>query len=188
MEKIKKSNLLVLILVFIDQFSKIIVNTFLKNSSFRIFEGRIGFDVYLNKDYISVFNHDFNLNLSLITLIVINIFILVLLVTFYVYVLKNKGLNNLLRILLLISIAAAICSIIDKIFWGGSLDFIVFFGYIIDFKDIMLYIGVVLFFIIYLFKYEIRKIDLNEIQSLSIKGYFQYLRNILIKKLKTLLS
>ncbi|MFM1542535.1 signal peptidase II [Helcococcus ovis] len=178
MEKIKKSNLLVLMLVFIDQFSKIIVNTFLKNNSFRIFGGKIGFDLYLNKDYMSVFNHDLNLNLSMFTLIIINIFILVFLVTSYTYVLKNKGLNNLLRILLLISIAGAICSLIDKIFWGGSLDFIVFFGYIIDLKDIMLYIGLVLFYIIYLFKYEIKKIDLNEIQSLSIKGYFQYLRNI----------
>lgn len=178
MEKIKKSGLLIIILILIDQLTKIIVNIFLKDVSFRVLNGRLGFDVYLNKDYMSMFNRNFGLNLSALTLTLINIGILLFLISLYLYVLKNDGLNKKIRICIVIVIAAALCSIIDKIFWGGSLDYIVSFGYIYDLKDVMLYFGVILGIILFLYKYQIKKIDLNEIENLSYSGYFKYLLKI----------
>lgn len=71
MEKIKKSKLMILTLVLIDQLVKIIINIFFKDVSFRLFNKKLGFEVYLNKDYVSVFNHDFDLNLSIGILIFI---------------------------------------------------------------------------------------------------------------------
>ncbi len=41
-------------------------------------------------------------------------------------------------------IVAAICSTIDRLFWGGSLDYILIANYIIDLKDIYLTIGGIL--------------------------------------------
>lgn len=126
----------------------------------------------------SIFNRDFGWNLSTITLILINLGILLFLISFYLYVLKNNGLNKKIRLCIVIVIAAALCSIIDKIFWGGSLDFIVSFGYIYDLKDVMLYFGVIVGIILFLYKYQIRKKDLNEIENLSYSGYFNYLLNV----------
>lgn len=174
-EQINKTRNLIILLVLIDQVTKIIVNIFFRNISFRILWGRIGFEIYLNKYYMSVFNSYFNFNLSILTLTIMNLFILFFLSTFYLYVLKQKALDIKIRTCLSIVIATCVCSIVDKIFWGGSLDFIVFFGYIIDIKDILLCVGVILGSVLYVYKYEIRKINLEEIENLSYSGYFKYL-------------
>jgi signal peptidase II len=43
-------------------------------------------------------------------------------------------------------LAGAVCSVIDKIFWGGSLDFIGLFSwFIFDTKDLFITIGVTIF-------------------------------------------
>lgn len=83
---------------------------------------------------------------------------------------------------MILVIAATICSLFDKIFWGGSLDFILFFRYIIDVKDIYLYIGGIMGIILFLYRYEIKKTNLEEIESLSYKGYFKFLKNIFVKR------
>ena len=38
-------------------------------------------------------------------------------------------------------LAGVICSLIDKLFWKGSLDYILFFSKIVDLKDIYMFIG-----------------------------------------------
>ncbi|WP_282925747.1 signal peptidase II [Helcococcus kunzii] len=178
MEKIKKTIYLTLILVLIEQLAKIIVNIFFNNISFRLLNGRIGFDVYLNKDYMSIFNHDYNLKLSIGTLIFIGILTLLFLFTYYMYILKNNALNSQIRFCLILVIISGICSLIDKIFWGGSLDFIVFFGYIIDIKDIYLYVGVILGISLFIYEYVIMKRNLEQAEILSLKGYIKFLKNI----------
>ncbi len=57
--------------------------------------------------------------------------------------------------------AGTICSLIDKIFWGGSLDFLSIPGFFIfDLKDCYLTVGEILFVSIGL-KYN-RQIDVKE--------------------------
>lgn len=180
MGKIKETKLIILILVLIDQITKIVVNSFFKEKSFRLLYGKLGFEVYLNKYYMSIFNSNLGLNLSTLILTFINLIILIFLVSFYLYIIKTNSLNKVLRLSLILIISANICSIIDKVFWGGSLDFIVFFGYIIDIKDILLYLGVLSFGIIYIYKYEIRKIDMKDVENLKFKNYLKYIKSIFV--------
>lgn len=181
MEKIRNAKLIIFILVLIDQISKIVVNSFFKEYSFRFLYGKLGFEVYLNKYYMSVFNSNLGLNLSTLILIVINLITLIFLISFYLYTIESNSLSKVLRISLILIISANICSIIDKVFWGGSLDFIVFFGYIIDIKDILLYLGVLSFGIIYIYKYEIRKIDMKDVKDLKFKNYFRYIKTMFLR-------
>ncbi|WP_156286486.1 signal peptidase II [Oceanivirga salmonicida] len=178
MERLRKSILIILILVLIDQLTKIFINTFFNHVSFRLLNNKLGFKVYLNKYYMSMFNHEFNLGLSIVTLTFINLVLLYFLVTFYLYVLKANALNSKIRICMIVVIAANICSIIDKIFWGGSLDFIVFFGYIIDIKDIYAHIGVALGYFLYIYEYRIMKRNLEQIKVLSLNGYIKFIKSI----------
>ena len=67
---------MILALVLNDQLTKIIINKFFKEFSFRLFYGKLGFDVYLNKEYMSVFNQNFNLGLSIGILIIISVIML----------------------------------------------------------------------------------------------------------------
>ncbi len=180
MDKIKNSKLIIFILVLIDQITKLVVNSFFNEKSFRFLYGKLGFDVYLNKYYMSIFNSNLGLNLSTLVLTLINLITLLFLISFYLYIVESNSLNKLLRISLILIISANICSIIDKVFWGGSLDFIVFFGYIIDIKDILLYLGVFSFGIIYIYKYEIRKIDMRDVENLKFKNYFKYIKSIFV--------
>ena len=180
MDKIKNSKLIIFILVLIDQITKLVVNSFFKEKSFRFLYGKLGFDVYLNKYYMSIFNSNLRLNLSTLVLTLINLITLLFLISFYLYIVESNSLNKLLRISLILIISANICSIIDKVFWGGSLDFIVFLGYIIDIKDILLYLGVFSFGIIYIYKYEIRKIDMRDVENLKFKNYFKYIKSIFV--------
>lgn len=180
MGKIKETKLIIFVLVLIDQITKIVVNSFFKEKSFRFLYGKLGFEVYLNKYYMSIFNSNLGLNLSTLILTFINLITLIFLVSFYLYIIKSNSLNKVLRLSLILIISANICSIIDKVFWGGSLDFIVFFGYIIDIKDILLYLGVLSFGIIYIYKYEIRKIDMKDVEDLKFENYFKYIKSIFV--------
>lgn len=127
----------------------------------------------------SIFNHDFNLNLSIGILIFINLVILLFLVTYYLYILEFNALNSKIRACMFITIAGAICSLLDKIFWGGSLDFIVFFGYIIDLKDIYLYTGVLLGIILFIHEYVIMKRNIEKAEVLSLKNYIEFIKSLI---------
>lgn len=78
----------------INQLTKIIVNIFFKDISFRVLNGMLGFDIYLNRDYMSMFNSDFGLDLSTLTLILINIRIFLFLISLYLYVLESEESNK----------------------------------------------------------------------------------------------
>lgn len=179
MEIRKKSGLIIITLVLIDQLTKIIINSHFKEISFKFLNGKLGFNVYLNTEYMSVYNHNFNLNLSIGVLIFISIAILLFLVSYYMYVIKNNALNSKIRFCMILVIAATLCSLIDRVFWGGSLDFIVFFGYIIDFKDIFLYFGVLVGIILFIYEYVIMKRNVEKAEVLSLKGYINFMKNML---------
>lgn len=92
----------------------------------------------------SIFNNEMNLNFNSLTLIVMNIICIILVLLIKVY-LKNKcGEKLLLNYCFIFLFSGVICSLIDKIFWGGSLDYILIYKKIIDVKDIYLFLGVIL--------------------------------------------
>lgn len=76
--------------------------------------------------------------------------------------------------------SAIICSTIDKVFWGGSLDFIAIPRYIIDPKDLYIGVGYALF-MIHALNNAFRKETIYTEKQISTKGYFRYLKNNLLK-------
>lgn len=143
MEAIKWSCSWVLgILILVDILIKIVIDVCFMNVQFYVFDG-LGFKPFLNTEQLSVFNNEFNMGLSLPVLFVINI--ISILGTFYIVEKYKKVFlwNKIADIGFKLVLAGTICSFIDKVVWGGSLDYILFFGKIVDLKDIYLVVGFV---------------------------------------------
>ena len=137
--------------VSLDLFSKIIVKLYFMDITFSIFNSSLKFMPFLNTDSMSLFNGLlFNLDLSLKHLIYLNLIVLTSMIPIYMY-LKSINFKNLfLNMILVFLISGNISSTIDRLIWGGSLDFISIFNYIIDFKDIYLFSSTIIF-IVYMF-------------------------------------
>lgn len=62
----------------------------------------------------------------------------------YVYICKKREYTDkYYEITFILVISGALCSLLDKIVYGGSIDFILFFGHIYDLKDIYLFLGII---------------------------------------------
>lgn len=139
------------ILIIIDQFIKIIIHFFFMNKKVSFLNNKIGFRPYLNIEQLSIFNGELNMDLDLAVLIILNCIGLLVIYYFYKDTKKRYYTDNYFENCFLFLTAGTICSLIDKLFWGGSLDYILFFKYIYDIKDIYLCIALV-FFIVYIVK------------------------------------
>ncbi len=62
-------------------------------------------------------------------------------IALYVYLKRKYNDNKLVDPSMILYTSGAVCSLIDKIFWSGSLDYILFFRQISDLKDIYLLAG-----------------------------------------------
>lgn len=144
--------ILVVLLVSLDVVSKLIIDTFFMNTSFSLLDGFISFHPYLNTDSMSLFNGlllDFDISLG--SLILFNIILLILMIPIYLY-LKSIDFKNLyLHLMLVFLVSGSVASTIDRLIWGGSLDFLLISNYIIDLKDIYLFLSIIVA-VIYLFK------------------------------------
>lgn len=131
-----------IILIIIDISIKIIIDNFCFEKVVMLNKW-FGFKPYLNTTQLSIFNNELNLNVSLQALIILNIILIPIIpLTFKWLNIGNKYIKfvNTSEILLL---SGAFCSLIDKIFWGGSLDFIyVRKLFICDLKDIYMFSSV----------------------------------------------
>ncbi|APC81621.1 signal peptidase II [Clostridium botulinum] len=136
MKKSLRVILLVLALVLIDQSIKIYIYNNLMNKEFYIFDSIFGFKPIINTKY-SYFNSFGNMGIGLITHIVLNIVMLFLILIIFYFIKERYSNNKIIYCLFVLVCAAAICSLIDKVFWGGSLDFISFKNFFIfDLKDV----------------------------------------------------
>ncbi|KEI98962.1 signal peptidase II [Clostridium botulinum A2B3 87] len=136
MKKRLRVILLVLALVLIDQSIKIYIYNSLMNKEFYIFGSIFGFRPIINTKY-SYFNSFGNMEIGLITHIVLNIVMLFLILIIFDFIKERYSNNKIIYCLFVLACAAAICSLIDKVFWGGSLDFISFKNFLIfDLKDV----------------------------------------------------
>lgn len=141
--KWKRRSAVLLIMFSADAAIKIIVSLFLSDIEYSYFD-LIGFRAYLNKTQLSIFNNELGLNISTGILIIINVIMLIIL-EYNIRVLKAQGAyNTFCRTGLLLLEAGAICSLTDKIFWQGSLDYLIVLFKIVDLKDIYLFAGVIL--------------------------------------------
>lgn len=87
---------------------------------------------------------------NLWVLISLNIFIIFIMISGYsFYKTKNEQTSHSVKVIMNCGLAGAICSLIDKAFWGGSLDFLQIHNFFIyDLKDFYLTIAEILFVII----------------------------------------
>lgn len=165
----------VILLIVFDQASKMIMNTFFQAIDIELIKNNLlGLSVYLNEDQLSVFNGPFlKFDLSLIFLSVLALFMSLFLISVYFFMKDQKLLLPEYQAILALYIAASISSTIDRVFWGGSLDFIVIAGWIVDFKDIYLFLGLGL-----LVYSAIKNIDFEHTwrdDLILAKSYFQFL-------------
>lgn len=146
------------ILISVDFLIKIVIDVCFINVRFRISD-ELGFKPFLNTEQLSVFNNELDMGLSLSVLFIINI--ISILVTFCIVDEYKKVFlwNKISDVGFKLLLAGEICSFIDKAIWRGSLDYILFFGKIVDLKDIYLVVGFVLIILsVVLFENNRRKI------------------------------
>lgn len=139
-----------LVLMLFDQGIKIIIKLFFFNSYINIIDGFLSFNPLINTNG-SWLNARFGTSVSFSVLISLNVIALILFFELYRYY-RSKGNKDIFADLSLIFInAGALCSLIDKVFYGGSLDFIgISTLFVADFKDIYINLGI-LFLIICLY-------------------------------------
>lgn len=144
----KISVFLFLLLLFLDQGIKLIIKLFFFQKKFYIIHGLLAFNPIINTKG-SWLNVRFNANINFLTLIMINAISLFIFVEIYRYFNANHKKNFYADLCYIFIIVGSLCSLIDKIFYGGSLDFIGISNlFIADFKD--LYINVAIFMLIML--------------------------------------
>ncbi|WP_297639745.1 signal peptidase II [uncultured Clostridium sp.] len=134
------------IFLFIDQFIKLIIHFFFFNDYYGFFNDFLSFNPIIN-DKGSWLNARFGAGISFPVLILLNIIALFVFLEVYRYY-KSKGNSDIYSDLAIVFIfTGALCSLIDKVFYGGSLDFIGISDlFIADIKDIYINLGI--FFLI----------------------------------------
>lgn len=138
------------LMIVIDQLIKIIIKLNFMKCELGV-DSWFGFRPHLNTEQMSILNNEFNLDLNHYVIIIIEIILLIIFLFSYLYMNKKYGDIKLLHILYGLLFAGGLCSLIDLTFWGGSLDYILLFSQIVDLKDIYLFVGAIVFFVLSIF-------------------------------------
>ncbi|WP_032121438.1 signal peptidase II [Clostridium amazonitimonense] len=171
-------SLAILLLIILDQGIKLVVRSYY-GVSIPIIEDIIYFKPFLNDKY-SWMNSMFNFGLGKVFHVVLALVILILAHYWFTYMNNKHGYSKIGKILQIFLISGGLCSLIDKIFWNGSLDYIMLKGFFIfDLKDI--YINVFnAILIIFVIKHRKRISKINEKEVL--REYFKFIKKSLIIK------
>ncbi len=126
----------IIILIIIEQGIKVIINNNFLDSNVPIISPWIFFNPMFNRDY-SWFNSMLKLGIGKWVHIVGVAVILILAFLFYRSITKKNTKALLIDVAFAFLFSGGICSLIDKIFWNGSLDYIQLKGYFtFDLKDV----------------------------------------------------
>ena len=155
----------IIVLVVLDQVVKLIISKWFMNQEFNIIGNIINFHPKQNTNLTWGGNFIGILSNMWVALF-LNILVIIVLISGYsFYRSKKSNSSRSVNILYIFGMAGAICSLIDKMFWGGSLDFIQISQlFICDLKDCYLTVAECLFLVIGL-KYE---------KEISVKEYVEY--------------
>lgn len=139
------------LLIFLDQIIKVYIYLNYMGKDVDIIENILAFYPIFNKDY-SWLNSLFNLGIGMVPHVIFLCFLLVVIILFYDFLKTKKNIRKWLYLPFLALISGNICSLIDKVVWGGSLDYIYLKGFFIfDLKDVYVSIfevSILLFLII----------------------------------------
>ncbi|MBU3219798.1 signal peptidase II [Clostridium algidicarnis] len=167
----KKTNLAVLILVTIDQIIKIVINNNFFDKRFPILHPFLYFEPMFNRQY-SWFNSMLQLGIGRYMHISLVAIMSTLIYLFYQYLNKQFGTNKIINIMYAFIFSGAICSLIDKIFWNGSLDYILVNGFFtFDLKDVYIntFIGLLILSLL------LKNKALNQIDDNIVKDFTKYI-------------
>ena len=178
---IKRSSIIwIAFLVAIDQAIKLFIAHFLMESQFTIIPYVLTFQTYhnINRGWIP---NMLNFMMPLYLAVVVSVVAILIVLIYYRYlkfITFNWGkYNKLPSIFLIFLLAGGFCKLIDDIFWGGSLDYIMLFDwFIFDLKDV--YITTiampVLAFFITAYEAHLRKMPKEKRQKEKRKQSFWY--------------
>ena len=129
----------------LDQGIKILIKFLWFNNDFPIIQGMLYFRPIINTDG-SWLNARFGTSVSFPILITLNIIAVFIFIEVYRYYLHNKNKDFWSDMCFIFVSCGALCSLIDKVFYGGSLDFIGISNlFIADIKDLYINLGILFF-------------------------------------------
>lgn len=176
--------LIFMILMLIDQVTKFIIKSFFFNNYIEIIKGFLSYDPIINTDG-SWLNARFNFNVSFSLLIIVNAIAIILFIELYRYYLSKGNKDFWGDMAFLFISTGALCSLIDKIFYGGSLDFIGISDlFIADIKDIYINLGILFFIMLIYIKGYFKEDENSTLKDdwKSIKEFFRFIKKDIIKK------
>lgn len=144
----------------IDQIIKLIINQNYLHANDAIIENVLYFNPMFNRDY-SWINSLFQLGVSK-WLHVLMVAIIVLMVFLVYMFIDHKGYNTkVVSTAFAFILAGGTCSLVDKMFWNGSLDYIYLKNYFtFDLKDVYINVFIGLIILMFLFDHQgMRKND-----------------------------
>lgn len=154
--KNKLTWLCIAVLVGVEQLIKVIINAFYLNDSFAILSPFLYFMPFFNR-YYSWFNSILQIGSSKWVHILFVAVMTVLMLLFYRYLRKNYETGRYINAMFLFLFSGTVCSLLDKVIWNGSLDYILLNGFFIfDLKDIYIDVFIVLL-LLSLFKRDLYK-------------------------------
>lgn len=163
------------LLMIIDQGIKITIKLFFFDTYFEIIPKFLSFDPIINTEG-SWLNARFGFGFGFPLLILINALALLLFLELYRYYIHKGNKDFWGDLCFAFIFSGALCSLIDKVFYGGSLDFIGISDlFIADIKDIYINIGI-LFFVMAIYKSGYLKDD----EDTSFKDDIQSIKTFLI--------
>lgn len=174
-----------IILMLLDQGIKLIIKLIYFDNYFEIIPNFLSFNPIINTQG-SWLNARFNFNISFPLLILINGISLILFIEIYRYIKFKTRKSFWIDMCFLFIFAGALCSFIDKVFYGGSLDFIGISDlFIADLKDIYINLGL-LFFIMSCYKNGFFSEEDSSIKDdlKVIKDFFEFIKKDTLKILK----
>lgn len=163
-------------MVLVDQAIKLYIYHYHMDKSLDLLFNFVRFTPKFNRNY-SWLNNLFDLGIGKAAHIIINIFVLVLICLFFAYIRKMHNCSRLTEFIFICVLSGIICSLIDKIFWDGSLDYIQLRGlFTFDLKDVYLTVFEVAVIAMLIFNYRnIRRLDEKQLA----RDFIRYTKSLL---------
>lgn len=163
---------LITIGVVFDQVVKLVIDMKYRDIEFNIIPNLFIYRPVLNTKF-SWINSLFDIGIGKIThILLLSILGIILVLAFkYIRAIKADSIGVIVGFIFLFS--GFICSLIDKIFWGGSLDYIRLVGFFtFDLKDLYVTIAEVIFLIIIL-------VNWKKVNSFKVKHFYNYIISLI---------
>jgi signal peptidase II len=138
-------------LIALDQLIKLLINNQYLHVTAAIIPPYLYFEPMFNRHY-SWINSMLRLDIGKWVHAALTALICALIILFYLYLIHKQKTNGVVNTAFAFLLAGAFCSLIDKVLWNGSLDYILLDGFFtFDLKDVFINIfnGILVFLLIF---------------------------------------